>query len=61
MAVKKLMQYYIVDDPQWEGQEPNSLTKKIIEANRLTNQSYSPLSLVSKKFLANSMVVTIKV
>ena len=41
------------DDPQWEGQEPNSLAKKnFIEAHKLTDQSYSPLSLVSKKFLA---------
>ena len=41
------------DDPQWEVQEPNSLAKKnFIEAHKLTDQSYSPLSLVSKKFLA---------
>ena len=41
------------DDPQWEGQEPNSLAKKnFIESLKLTDQSYSPLSLVSKKFLA---------
>jgi integrase len=40
------------DDPQWEGQEPNSLAKKnFIESLKLTDQSYSPLSLVSKKFL----------
>ena len=38
------------DDPQWEGQEPNSLAKKnFIEAHKLTDQSYSPLSLVSRK------------
>jgi len=41
------------DDQQWEGQEPNSLAKKnFIESLKLTDQSYSPLSLVSKKFLA---------
>jgi len=41
------------DDPQWEVQEANSLAKKnFIEAHKLTDQSYSPLSLVSKKFLA---------
>ena len=41
------------DDPQWEGQEPNSLAKKnFIESLKRTDQSYSPLSLVSKKFLA---------
>jgi integrase len=41
------------DDPQWEGKEPNTLAKKnFIESYKLTDQSYSPLSLVSKKFLA---------
>ena len=41
------------DDPQWQGIKPNSLAKKnFIEAHKLTDQSYSPLSLVSKKFLA---------
>ena len=41
------------DDPQWEGQEPNSLAKKnFIKSLKLTDQSYSSLSLVSKKFLA---------
>jgi integrase len=41
------------DDPQWEGKEPNSLAKKnFIESLKRTDQSYSPLSLVSKKFLA---------
>ena len=40
------------DDPQWEGQEPNTLAKKnFIESFKRTDQSYSPLSLVSKKFL----------
>jgi integrase len=41
------------EDPQWQGIEPNTLAKKnFIEAHKLTDQSYSPLSLVSKKFLA---------
>ncbi|SVB53306.1 uncharacterized protein METZ01_LOCUS206160 [marine metagenome] len=41
------------DEKQRKGQEPNSLAKKnFIEAHKLTDQSYSPLSLVSKKFLA---------
>ena len=41
------------DDPQWVGQEPNSLAKKnFIESHKISDKSYSPLSLVSKKFLA---------
>ena len=41
------------DDPQWEGQEPNSLAKNnLIESHKISDKSYSPLSLVSKKFLA---------
>ena len=41
------------DDPQWEGKEPNTLAKKnFIESYKLTDQSYSPLSLVSEKYLA---------
>ena len=41
------------EDPQWQGIEPNTLAKKnFIESLKLTDQSYSPLSLVSKKFLA---------
>ena len=41
------------DDPQWEGQKPNSLAKNnLIESYKISDKSYSPLSLVSKKFLA---------
>ena len=44
------------DDPQWEGKKPNTLAKEnFIESYKLTDQSYSPLSLVSKKFLAEEL------
>jgi hypothetical protein len=43
------------DDPQWEGQKPNSLAKNnLIESYKISDKSYSPLSLVSKKFLAEN-------
>ena len=52
-GLKKAHEILYGDEKQREGQEPNSLAKKnFIEAHKLTDQSYSPLSLVSKKFLA---------
>ena len=41
------------DDPQWEGKEPDALVgKNFIESFKISDKSYSSLSLVSKKFLA---------
>jgi integrase len=41
------------DDPQWEGKEPDALVgKNFIESFKISDKTYSSLSLVSKKFLA---------
>jgi integrase len=52
-GLKKAHEILYGDEKQRKGQEPNSLAKKnFIESLKHTDQSYSPLSLVSKKFLA---------
>ena len=52
-GLKKAHEILYGDEKQRKGQEPNSLAKKnFIESLKLTDQSYSPLLLVSKKFLA---------
>ena len=52
-GAKKAHKILYGDEKQWEEKETNSLAKKnFIKSLKLTDQSYSPLSLVSKKFLA---------
>ena len=52
-GLKKAHEILYGDEKQRKGQEPNSLAKKnFIESLKHTDQSYSPLSLVSEKFLA---------
>ena len=52
-GLKKAHEILYGDEKQRKGKEPNTLAKKnFIESLKLTDQSYSPLLLVSKKFLA---------